>query len=400
MDENRADEFGDILKVERNALWWIVLGGNILIVLMGQWLLANWASSVQVPAAELLRVVAIVLYLGCWILGSNFDANAQRQVYWNIKSSSTGIASIYPVVVALLVAGTILIWTNGNEKYFALSLSIFLMVNVISWRVFVRITRPIIHSSEVTYRRFLPYKLDSLAAVTTYIRGRWQWHRFVAMLGVILLLDAVCFLPTLAQVLAVQIALVNRMWQADVIAHFLPTLLVVMFMVVGEVWGWSMRLRVHSALKRTHEQLTVNKDLNEAPLTEDVFNLSDDDKLRNDRIVQSFKSQMKIPQYLSVAHGAGLMACAKYLLDHSTLEALQLGGISLFICVFSAGLVLAGMGYASLRVSQNTVLDALWFKVATRTNSVRAAVKGWLDIVASLIFLVVGMAAFIIRVAL
>ena len=50
MDENRADEFGDILKVERNALWWIVLGGNILIVLMGQWLLANWASSVQVPA--------------------------------------------------------------------------------------------------------------------------------------------------------------------------------------------------------------------------------------------------------------------------------------------------------------------------------------------------------------
>jgi hypothetical protein len=398
MDRNGANEFGEILKVERKALWWSVLGGNGLVLLAaGQWVLVNLMSSLQMPLAELLRAVSIVLYLGCWILGSNFDANAQRQVYWNTKSSSKAIGSIYPIVVGLVTAGGVLLWANGSEKYFALSLSIFLAVNVVSWIAFVGISRPIIQASEITYRRFLPYKLDSLAAVTAYITGRWQWLRFTAMLGVIVLLDAVCFLPKFAHYLAVQIAIVNRIWQVDAITYFLPTFLVILFMLVGEVWGWLMRLRVHLALKHASDQLVSNGGVNELRVPEDEFSPGYDDELQNKRMVQSFKSQLAVPKFLWAAHGAGLIACVKYLLDRSSSDALQFGGISLFICVFAAGFVLAALGYAALKISQNTVLDALWFKVPTRTNSVKAAAKGWFDIVVSLLLLGAGMVALVIR---
>jgi hypothetical protein len=398
MDEIRTNEFGDILKVERRALWWGVLGGNISLVYGGQWLLVHSASRFDMPSPEFLRAIAIVLYLGCWILGSNFDANAQRQVYWNTKNSSNEIGSIYLIVVALIMAGIVLLWANHDEKYFALSLSIFLVINVISWRVFVRIARPTIQSSEITYSRFLPYKLDALTAVTAYVTGRWQWYRFAAMLVVTLSLDAVCFLPNLAGHLISGVTIISGARQVDIVEHFLPTFLTVTFMLVGEVWGWLMRLRVYLALRRSRNQLAIDGVVSESSMPEDGSNLRDDEKLQNERIVQFFKSQLLVPKLLLSAHGAGLMLCVKYLLDHSASDTARFGGISFFTCVFAAGLVLAAFGWAALMISQNTVLDALWFKVAARTNSVKAAVKGWLDIVASSILLGVGIVAFVVRI--
>jgi hypothetical protein len=402
MNGNRNDEIGKILNVERKALWWSVLGGNLLLVLAAQWILIHLISGLQLPPLELLRAILILLYLACWTLGSNFDAGTQRQVLWNARSSGTAPTSVYVVVLALIVAGILLLWANSNETYFAIALSIFMVINVLSWMIFVKVIQPIIQSSETTYKHFLPDRLEPLSAVKTYITGRWQWRRFAAMLGVILLLDAICLFPQLAHQIAIQIGRLNQGWPINSTAQVLPTLLVGVFMIVGEAWGWSMRLQVYLALKRARSlnRFDIDEVMENESAPEGPTNTGADYKLQNKRIVQAFELQLTFPKCLWLAHGTGLMACVTYLVDHPSRDTLQLSGIGLFIYVFIAGFVSASLGYAALMIARNTVLDALWSRVAPRTNSVKAAIKGWIDIVASLALFGAGMVALAMRVIL
>src|ERR1700730_3158978 len=80
-----------------------------------------------------------------------------------------------------------LVWASSHQQYFAVVLFGFVVLNFTGWALITMRVKPII---EATRSNFLVrdnfYRIEQLRLIEEHMTGKWQIHRFAAMLAVVL----------------------------------------------------------------------------------------------------------------------------------------------------------------------------------------------------------------------
>jgi hypothetical protein len=196
------------------------------------------------------RRVILAVYYACWIAGTTFDVNVQKEVYRLDPLRGNVPLTATLAVMGLFVVGAILLWASDSDERTTLALGPFLVVNVIAWRVLLVRVRPIMERTRAAYEGSrLYHRTEQLDIIISYLTGWWQWIRF-AFMGVIVLFGiAVCF-DKAARAASAQAlhALVPAANEAG-IANLLPVAALFLFVVFAEGWIWALRVRNVVALR-------------------------------------------------------------------------------------------------------------------------------------------------------
>jgi hypothetical protein len=206
---------------------------------------------------KLLKIV-IVIYYFSWVFGVRYDTDFQEVVYATAPAGGKLRATDAFMIFVIFAVSIILLWSIDSERNFAVFLGVFLAFNILGWRYLLSVIRPIISESDDLYKAFPTdyFSIERLRCVEHYICGRWQWNRFASMGIVLIILNAVTFLPQLRQLASGYLGGLMAPLEANLIYMLLPDALFILFVVVAEGWMWNMRLK-------TAYQLDIANDLEE-----------------------------------------------------------------------------------------------------------------------------------------
>ena|SRR5579864_1264683 len=183
--------------------------------------------------ATVLWRASLVLYFLSWVLGAESDIDAQEEVYLVAPREGTLSTQDIGVGLGIAVVFGVLCWVSNNYRAFAVALTGFWIVNVITWRYLVRLLATPIHESRALYERDARYiELERLRIAENYIAGNWQQWRFAigALLAIVM----------------------NGLAWFDLSRGYAAASIFV-FVLSVEAWMWLMRLRRKLALKALEE---------------------------------------------------------------------------------------------------------------------------------------------------
>ena len=150
-------------------------------------------------------------------------------------------------LVGFAVVAAVLLWASDSDQRFAGALSVFLAANIAGWVYIVRRVRPIIHASELQYKDKDFAELERLHVVKDYIAGNWQWHRFVVMCLLVVIVDLICFTSAPKVIESITHSFANTL-PSGLVSSLLPNLSLILFVLVAETWIWIMRARTQAFL--------------------------------------------------------------------------------------------------------------------------------------------------------
>jgi hypothetical protein len=206
----------------------------------------TWLENTDV---EFLRHLALAVYYFCWVVGSTFDIRVQREVYQNDPQLGSLPRIAVGAIVLLLVVAAALLAVSLSEHWFSILLALFIATNIFGWRVIIHRVNPVIAASEAKYRADANYfGLEQLRVVSTYLKGRWQWHRFAVMMAFALLAIAICFSTSVRQMVSEAVSFLVRDLPPPAVSRLLPVSSLLLYVVVAEAWIWGVRARVRATL--------------------------------------------------------------------------------------------------------------------------------------------------------
>jgi hypothetical protein len=191
-----------------------------------------------------LTRVALILYYYAWIGGSRIEFNLSEKVY--VADPERGsFAKIGGLVFGVLVLGVVLCIVAYNEKYVSGALAVFYILDVVLW-IFVkrRAKSMALASAEIYRTRHLHGKIEQLRCYATrYIRGSWQYLRYLAkalvLIAILMLTYADVVRSSVAEMLSSVIAGVS----SQTFFTLLPGAVILFYILLGEIWTWHMRVK-------------------------------------------------------------------------------------------------------------------------------------------------------------
>jgi hypothetical protein len=238
----------EVLKVFRLGRLLISLVATVLALFLKD---LRWDVVVDSTEPEFLQKLTLIIYYFCWLFGSRADTNVQESVYISVPSTWRVTLPEFFLVIAFAGLAGALLWAAGDEKRFAILLSLFTAANIAGWWFLNRKLKPLMSGSRKQLVRGSAYlDLERLNVVTNYLTGTWQWRRFVVMGILVIVFDIVCFVPPVRAAssdwIAYLVADLNS--KSDAISRLLPDALFLLFVLVAETWIWIKRVRVATSL--------------------------------------------------------------------------------------------------------------------------------------------------------
>ena len=240
-----------VLILAEQAQWAVGIVGGILGLLF-TWLTFKghpYVQWIEKADTEFIRHVTLAFYYFCWIFGCTFDIRMQREVYRSDPLLGSLPRMAVGAILLLLVIAAALLAASESDEWFAALLVVFVATNILGWRIVLRRVRPIIADSERQYildENF--FGVEQLRVVVAYIDGAWQRRRFALMIVLILMANAICFIPlvkdSLSQILARHLGNLSP----AAVSRLLPVASLMMFVVSAEGWVWIRRVRARATL--------------------------------------------------------------------------------------------------------------------------------------------------------
>ena len=119
---------------------------------------ASFGSWLEYTSPTFFIQVALAIYYLSFFFGPGTDHNLQRKVF-RIDPSLGQIAVGFFLWIPLFVAiAWILLWASQqSERYFAIALSVYFVVDVLGWANYVNWARPIMRASQTYYDEHKEY---------------------------------------------------------------------------------------------------------------------------------------------------------------------------------------------------------------------------------------------------
>lgn len=215
-----------------------------------QWKEIPFGEAVSAIRHDYFQTVLLSFYYGCWVFGTNVDVNAQYWVYVTDPERGKIRLSAIGAVATLTVAGALLLLLRHNERLFALCLAMFAAVDMGAWRYLVYFLRPILKASRDQLQREGDFfALAQFDCVAGYITGRWHWYRFVPLCAISIAMCLVAFSDLAKTYLALLLSWSFQGLPSDKAEALLPDFLLLLFVLVSEIWIWTLRLQMWSIIR-------------------------------------------------------------------------------------------------------------------------------------------------------
>ena len=230
-------------RTTRRVVVWIVtilaLGFTVLQVkgLSSDYLVNPTASTVMWRGA-------LIAYFWCWRFGCIFDTDIQELAYAYLPHGGRWRWPSYGIVVLLIAAAAALVWSYGDIRWFAVTITLFFLVDHVGWRYLVKELASSARKSEQEFRANEDYfALERLRIVRAQIGGNWKWWRSAFGGAIILIIDLFAFVPHVRVWLAYPVQLVQSGISAVDAEIYAFSFLILLFVTVMEVWHYLIRLR-------------------------------------------------------------------------------------------------------------------------------------------------------------
>jgi len=139
--------------------------------------------STSAGKSSVYNISLFILYIALYY-GAKFDITMQRDVLTadDLLGRLTRVHTISAcviVIIAFSVALLMLHYWKRDELIFSSMLILYVVANFYGWLLIVRQVTPAFEASRLQYRELNDYiMLEQVAAVQTYLCGRWQRMRF------------------------------------------------------------------------------------------------------------------------------------------------------------------------------------------------------------------------------
>lgn len=185
-------------------------------------------------SADLILKFSLVIYYFSWVAGTISDTNDQEIVYIRGPKKERFPFHVYVVASIIAIAFGLLCWANNFQR-FALALSTFWIINLISWRYMISfIVGEIIIDSQKEYQSINSFSLfEKLNVVKNYIDGKWQWNRFIIGLLLLIIINMLAFTPLST--------LVSQYLKISL--DFINSISILAYIIFVETWIWIKRIQ-------------------------------------------------------------------------------------------------------------------------------------------------------------
>jgi hypothetical protein len=228
----------EMIKIARLAR--LFLQGSALgLALLFAWLKfhgLNFAPLLNDVNAQLLLRATLAAYYMSWVFGVGQDTDDQELLYVEPPDRKRVIRAGVGTLLLIAVPFGALCYVQSYRS-FAILLSVFLICNVIAWRILISyvLRAPVeetrsYYLSQKDYARLFQLRLF----FDDYLCGAWQVVRFLSGAALVAAIDVFAFTDIYARI-------PYRVFTRD--KDFLGAVLVFVFVTIFEVWIWARRLQ-------------------------------------------------------------------------------------------------------------------------------------------------------------
>src|ERR1700734_109280 len=193
--------------------------------------------------------IALTIYYFCWMYGAAFDYQTQQDVYVidpNKGRIPKGFFVFVPVFVVIAVS--LLLASIQNERYLAVALTLFCILDVIGWHHNQTWMKPIFEASFKFYETEHDYfGYERLSFAKSFFFGRWALWRYATMLAILGSILLISFNGTARDNLSQAIHHTTSLDSAK-INEITPGVLILFFVLTAETWIWVNRIRVRVSM--------------------------------------------------------------------------------------------------------------------------------------------------------
>jgi hypothetical protein len=187
---------------------------------------------------------ALIAYFWCWRFGCIFDTDIQELAYAYLPHGGRWSWQSYGIVILLIAVAAALVWSYGDIKWFAATITLFFLVDHGGWRYLIKELAPSARKSEQEFRADKDYfALERLRIVRAQIGGNWKWWRSAFGGVIILIVDLFAFVPPVRAFSGYLVQLIQPGISAADAEIYAFSFLVLLFVAVMEVWHYLIRLR-------------------------------------------------------------------------------------------------------------------------------------------------------------
>lgn len=194
--------------------------------------------------------ISLAIYYVSWIFGMDVDLRIQQATYLFDPDKGKMTLDLVSTAFFLTVAGVLIFLTRTDVRYLAGAITIFTAVCVYAIFPVQKAARPKIAASRDAFlkrKNFIEFA--KLNTVDHYICGNWIWIRSPSMVLLLLVVDFLCFCDRLQSYVLHSISHLAPSFHILATDNLLPSLVIFIYIVVGELWQWIMRIRTSTKIK-------------------------------------------------------------------------------------------------------------------------------------------------------
>jgi hypothetical protein len=238
-----------------------LFGWSQLLVTGVGWIFASVFTYLQLQKYSLLSVVqsiegqtlihiALLLYYYAWILAQPLEVQMSRAVYISDPNRGKIPASLFLLIPILLFLGVVLFVVQENERYLSVAFTAFFIIDVTFWLNIVRLAQRYQAASARIYEKEgLDAQLAQLRCyVRSYLGGTWQYFRFATLAFILLLFDVLVHVDAVRQFVSAAVHNLVPEISREKALGLLPGALFLTYILVGEAWVWTMRVRTRRTI--------------------------------------------------------------------------------------------------------------------------------------------------------
>ncbi len=200
MTSNFLDPEEEIERVDwvLQLAWWAA--GAIAFILAASFLWLQWKNYVNHAVFNsinktMLIQFALSVYYVSWLFAVRFDLKAQKSVYRVDPKQGRLPWSFFVLTPAFLLVAWFLLWASAHEKYLAIFLSLFFLVDCALWVGMRAWSHPVADATR-EYRGARPnpyFQIEEINVVDHMMNGQYQIYRHIALLVLIAAFDTLSF---------------------------------------------------------------------------------------------------------------------------------------------------------------------------------------------------------------
>jgi hypothetical protein len=209
-----------------------------------------FAEIVQSLHGQALIHIALILYYYAWILAQPLEVQMSRTVYIADPNRGKIPTPLILVLPILIIVGIVLFVVQENERHLSIAFTVFFIFDVTLW---INIARLALKYERASAKIYEAEKFDSglvqlRCYVRSYLNGNWQYYRFATLAFILILFDASVHVDALRQYVSMIVNNAIPDVPKEKVLDLMPGSLFLSYILVGEGWVWTMRLRTRRTL--------------------------------------------------------------------------------------------------------------------------------------------------------